>query len=226
MTGIFSSRARIFSPRLIWPICSTRLSPSCPRAASAGGSPRSARPSSPAGVQPPRLRAQLEDADVARVVHVQRRARELLGGLQHLRPAVRLTRPLRRSSPLSFACEAMKRCASSVSDISSENSATGRSWSIAGVLGDVRDERRLAHRGARGQHDQVARLEAAGEVVEVLEAGRRAGERDALRDTSSSLSSSSWRTSSIEPQLARAVLVGDPEELGLGLLDQLARRRR
>ncbi len=41
------------------------------------------------------------------------------------------TRPLRRSSPFSFACEAMKRCASSVSDISSENSATGRSWSIA-----------------------------------------------------------------------------------------------
>ena len=35
------------------------------------------------------------------------------------------TRPLRRSSPFSFACEAMKRCASSVSDISSENRATG-----------------------------------------------------------------------------------------------------
>ena len=34
------------------------------------------------------------------------------------------TRPLRRSSPLIDACEAMKRCASSDSDISSENSAT------------------------------------------------------------------------------------------------------
>ena len=32
--------------------------------------------------------------------------------------------PLRRSSPLIEACEAMKRCASSDSDISSENSAT------------------------------------------------------------------------------------------------------
>ena len=41
------------------------------------------------------------------------------------------------------------------------------------------------------------------------------------RDTSSSLSSSSWSTSSIGAQLARAVLVGDPEELGLGLLHQL-----
>ena len=34
------------------------------------------------------------------------------------------TLPLRRSSPLIEACDAMKRCASSDSDISSENSAT------------------------------------------------------------------------------------------------------
>src|SRR5215212_10319154 len=34
------------------------------------------------------------------------------------------TLPLRRSSPLIEACEAMKRCASSDSDISSENRAT------------------------------------------------------------------------------------------------------
>ena len=36
-----------------------------------------------------------------------------------------------------------------------------------GVLGDVGDQRRLAHRRARGEHDQVAGLEAAGQVVEV-----------------------------------------------------------
>ena len=41
------------------------------------------------------------------------------------------TRPLRRSSPLIDACEAMKRCASSDSDISSENSATAWSPSSA-----------------------------------------------------------------------------------------------
>ena len=41
------------------------------------------------------------------------------------------TRPFRRSSPFSFASAAMKRWASSVSDISSENSATGRLWSTA-----------------------------------------------------------------------------------------------
>ena len=41
------------------------------------------------------------------------------------------TRPLRRSSLDTRACEARKRCASSVSDISSENSATGTPASTA-----------------------------------------------------------------------------------------------
>ena len=54
-------------------------------------------------------------------------------------PAVRSTRfhfassrsrPLRRSSPLIEACDAMKRCASSASDISRLNRATGRRWSL------------------------------------------------------------------------------------------------
>ncbi len=42
-----------------------------------------------------------------------------------------LTRPLRSDSPLIFAREAMKRWASSPSDISSENSATALPWSTA-----------------------------------------------------------------------------------------------
>ena len=37
------------------------------------------------------------------------------------------------------------------------------------VLGDVRDQRRLSHRGAGGDHDQVAWLEAPGHLVEVFE---------------------------------------------------------
>ena len=41
------------------------------------------------------------------------------------------TRPLLRSSPRTLAWEAMKRRASSASDISRLNSATGRSWLIA-----------------------------------------------------------------------------------------------
>ena len=80
------------------------------------------------------------------------------------------TRPLRRSSPLIDACEAMKRWASSPSDISSENSATALLDVQRGVLGEVGHQGRLAHRRARGEDDQVAGLEAAGDRVQVLEA--------------------------------------------------------
>ena len=48
------------------------------------------------------------------------------------------------------------------------------------VLGDVGGKGRLAHRRPRRQHDQVAVLEAAGEIVDVGEARRRAGEADVL----------------------------------------------
>ena len=41
------------------------------------------------------------------------------------------TRPLLRSSPRTLACDAMKRRASSVSDISRLNRATGFEWLIA-----------------------------------------------------------------------------------------------
>ena len=52
-------------------------------------------------------------------------ARAAATACEDLRPARSATRPLRRSSPLIDACEATKRWASSASDISSENSATG-----------------------------------------------------------------------------------------------------
>ena len=45
-----------------------------------------------------------------------------------------------------------------------------------GVEGDVGGERRFAHRGAAGEDDEVGRLQAAHQLVEVLEAGRRAGQ--------------------------------------------------
>ena len=91
-------------------------------------------------------------------------------------------RPLRRSSPLIVACDAMKRCASSASDISRLNSATGRGVLLLqrDVLGDVGDQRATSHRRPRGQDDQVAGLEAAGDLVEVGEARGRAGQRAAL----------------------------------------------
>ena len=124
------------------------------------------------------------------------------------------TLPLRRSSPLIDACEAMKRCASSDSDISSENSATAFLRAERRVLGEVGHQRRLAHRRPRGEDDQVAGLEAAGDRVEVLEARRRAGDRLALaarasracrarrrarrRSRGSPCGESSWATSRIE----------------------------
>ena len=59
------------------------------------------------------------------------------------------TLPLRRSSPLIDACDAMKRCASSDSDISSENSATAFSLSSAAFSAKLAIKRRFAHAGVR-----------------------------------------------------------------------------
>ena len=73
----------------------------------------------------------------------------------------------------------MKRCASSDSDISRLNSATGSgsfvcSATFSAMLVTSAD---FAHRWSCGDDDQVAGLEAAGDLVEVGEARRRAGQR-------------------------------------------------
>ena len=153
-----------------------------------------------AGVQAAGLRAQLEDVDVGRVVDPQRRlARARSQALITFGQSLRATWPLRSLSPDIRAWLATKRCASSVSDISSENSATGLLVLDRDVLGDVRHERALAHRGPGGEHDQVRLLKAAGD--------RRRGRGSRMacrsiawpsRESCSSLSISSWRISSIE----------------------------
>ena len=135
------------------------------------------------------------------------------------------TRPLRSSSPLMRACEATKRCASSASAISSENSATGLAVLDGGVLGDVADERALAHRRARGDDDQVARLEAAGDLVEVLEARRRAGQRGAFERQLVQLVELLVQHVLDRAEVLLAVVARDLEHRLLGLLDELARRR-
>ena len=71
------------------------------------------------------------------------------------------TRPLLRSSPRTLACEAMKRRASSASDISRLNSATGLPWLIAAFSAMFVTRQLLPIDGPRGDHDQVAGLEAA-----------------------------------------------------------------
>ena len=84
---------------------------------------------------------------------------------------------------------------------------------VARVIDECGARKTLAHRRARGEDDEVAGLEAAGDRVEVLEARRRAGDRLALArellelvelggehvvDGRKSLRLSSWATSRIE----------------------------
>jgi hypothetical protein len=111
-------------------------------------------------VQAARLRAQLQDVDVRGVVDPDRRLVEDLARLHDLRPVVPRDLALAELVAGIRARLAIKRWASSVTDISSEKSATGRRWSDRDVLRDVGDERALAHRRPRREHDQVRLLEA------------------------------------------------------------------
>ena len=70
----------------------------------------------------------------------------------------------------------MKRWASSISDISSENSATGLSCLTATFSAMLQTSALFPIAGRAASDDQVAGLEAAGDVVEVAEAGRDAGD--------------------------------------------------
>jgi hypothetical protein len=92
-----------------------------------------------------------------------------------------------------------------------------------GVLGDVGGEGRLAHRWAGGQHDQVPVLEAAGEVVDVGEAGGRAREADVRARELLELVDLLVEDGLDRAHLGHAALVADLEQRRLGALDQLAR---
>src|SRR5664280_1624481 len=58
--------------------------------------------------------------------------------------------------------------------------ADGLALSNRCMLGDVEREARLADAGAGGDHDQVARLEAGGQLVQVREAGGNADDLAAV----------------------------------------------
>ncbi len=179
ITGISSSRARILSPRLIWPTCSTRLSERRVRADQLEVVHHQ-QPEAVAGVEAARLGAHLEHADVARVVEVDRSAGQLLDGVQDLRPAVAAHAAL----PQLVARHLRLRGDEAVGQLGLRHLEREQRHRHAvvdrRVLGDVGGERALAHRGPGGDHDQVAGLEAAGELVEVGEAGRHAGEPHVL----------------------------------------------
>ncbi len=180
-------------------------------------------------VQPPRLGADLEQPDVGGVVDVQRR-RVVAGGVLEDAPplalvaqtalaqVVALDRRLRRD-------EALRELR--LGHLQAEQGdRLGALGVQRDVLGDVRDQRRLAHRRARREDDQVARLEAAGDLVEVGEARRRARHRDALARELLPLADLVVEDLADLPEVLLAVVVRDLEHRLLGVLDELARRRR
>ena len=169
------------------------------------------RPSSRAGVQAPRLRAQVEDAEVARVVDEERRARQLLGRLDDLRPAVRPDPPLAQVVAVQLRLrrdEALRQLGLGHLEREQGDRLAGSTAAFSAMLMTSS----LSHRWPRGQNDQVAGLEAAGDLVEVGEAARRAGERHALARHLLQLVELVVENVLDRAQLARAVVVGDLEE--------------
>ena len=116
-----------------------------------------AQPALALAVQASRLRADLEHADVARVVHPQRRSRQALAGLEDLRPALLGHAALAQL----LALDARLRGHEALGQLGLGHLEREQRHRLAvldgGVLGDVADQRALAHRRARGDDDQVAR---------------------------------------------------------------------
>ena len=150
-----------------------------------------------------------------------------LGGLDDLRPAFLGDATLAELLALDHAPARRRSAARARPRTSRARTARpacrARSAAFSAML---RDQAALAHRRARGDHDQVPRLKPAGHLVEVLEAGRRAGQRG-LRDRQLvQLVELLVQQRVDRAEVLLAVVVGDLEHRLLGLLDELARRRR
>src|SRR5689334_5026295 len=179
-------------------------------------------------VQPPRLGADVEDPDVGGVVDVQRRHVVLGRGAQHPLPlrlvaqpplaqVVALDRGLRRDEPLGEL---------GLGHLEAEQGNRAALVLLEGdVLGDVGHQGGFAHGRARRDDDQVAGLKAAGDRVEVGEAGWGAGQRAALGRELLPLGDLDVQDLADLAEVLRAVVVGDLEDGALGALDDLARWR-
>ena len=135
------------------------------------------------------------------------------------------TLPLRRSSPLIEACDAMKRCASSDSDISSENSATAFSLLSAAYSAKLAISADLPIPGLAAR---MIRLPAWKPPVMRSRSSKPDGVPVTDRpsaESCSSLSSSAGEQVVDRAEVLAAVLVGDLEDRALGEVDELARRR-
>ena len=83
---------------------------------------------------------------------------------------------MRRRCDSTFASLHISRCVTSDFDISSVKSATGISLRSARFAAMQSPSADFPIDGPRGEDDQVAGLEARGELVELAEAGRAAGD--------------------------------------------------
>ncbi len=89
------------------------------------------------------------------------------------------------------------------------------------VLGDVADDRGLAHRRPAGHHDQVSVLEAAGEGVQVPEARGGAGDAALAGGEGLELVDLVGEDGADLAEVGGLLLVGDLEQEALCLLDHL-----
>ena len=173
------------------------------------------------GVQPAGLRADLEQADVRRVIDPQRRPGQPLAGLDDLRPAVLADAALAQL----VALDPRLRGDEPLGELGLGHLQREQGDRLAvldrRVLGDVRHQAALAHRRAGGQDDQVARLEAAGDRVEVAEARARPGQRRLLEREPVELVQLVVEDPSDLSEVLLAVAVRDLEHRLLGLLDDL-----
>src|SRR5918992_470350 len=175
------------------------------------------------GMESARLGAHLEDADVAGVVDEDRRLGQLLDGAKHLGPAVGLDTALAELVARDLRLggdEAMGELG--LGHLEREQGG-GPAVVDGGILHNVGGQRRFAHRWPCRQHDQVARLESARQLVDVGEARGGAGQADALSRELLELVDLLVEDVLDRPHLGEAALVADLEELRLGSLDQVAR---
>ncbi len=174
-------------------------------------------------VQAPRLGAQVEQAEVGGVVEPERRLLQLVAGADHLRPVLlgdlALAQLVARD-PRPAGDEALRQL--HLRHLEREEGDRQPPFHRH-VLGDVGDDRALAHRRPGGDDDQVAGLEAAGDRVDVAEAGGRAGHLGLAGGELLQPVDLVVEDLGEQAEVARLLFVGDVEEQLLGPLGELAR---
>ena len=176
-----------------------------------------------ARLEPPSLRAQLHDRGRAGVVDVDRRLHQAVARRGQPRPVVRSepARPQPLRLDLRLAAHHPLRHLG-LRHLEREQ-GDGHLVAHAEVGGDAEAERRLPHRGARGEDDEVAGLEPGREEVELAEPRGNAGDLDArlveLRDALEALLEEHLDVR----EVARRALLAELEDDLLGAIDEVGR---